>query len=163
MSTVTRNLKLLWRSEQILADAKIGLLTRKLVLGIIAGIACLFALGMFNIAMFFAFETEVGRAWAGLIVSGLNVVAAIVLALIAQNLKPAPEEEMVREVRDIALAELGSEVEDVQAKLHQLRDDVQSARDGITKFVNRPMDVFSPSVIGAAVTTISKLVKNSKS
>lgn len=163
MSNVSRNLKLLWRSEKILSEAKLGLTSRKLVLGVSAGIAGLFACGMINLALFFAFEPEVGSAWAAGIVGALNIILATILVIFSQNLKPAPEEDMVREVRDIALAELATEVEDVQTKLLQLRDDVQSARAGITQFVNRPMDVLTPAMIGPAIATVLKLMKSRKS
>ena len=162
MSNVGRNLKLLWRSEKILSEAKLGLTSRKLILGVAAGIAGLFACGMINLALFFAFEPEVGSAWAAGIVGALNIILATILVVVAQSLKPAPEEEMVREVRDIALAELASEVEDVQLKLLQLRDDVKTARNGITQFVNRPMDVLTPAMIGPAIATVSKLMKSRK-
>lgn len=162
MSNVTRNLKLLWRSEQILAESKIGLTSRKIVLGVVAGIACLFAWGMLNMALFFFFETEFGRAGSGLMVGLLDILLAAIILIVVQNLKPAAEEEMVREVRDIALAELGSEVDEVQAKLMQLRDDVEATRDGIAQFVSRPMDVLSPAMIGPAISVVSKLIKSGK-
>jgi type VI protein secretion system component VasK len=162
MSNVTRNLKLLWRSEQILAEAKLSLLTRKLVLGVVAGIACLLAWGMINIALFFAFEPKLGQAWSAAIVGGLDFVFAAILIMVAQNLRPAPEEDMVREVRDIALSEIGSEVDEVQEKLQQVRNDMEAAREGITKFVSRPMDILSPALIGPAVATISKMMKSGK-
>lgn len=163
MSNITRNLRLLWRSEQILAEAKINLASKKLVLAVIAGISGLFACGMFNLALFFALVPEFGQAWAALIVGVLDVGLAAFLAILARNLKTAPEEAMAREVRDLALAEIGSEVDQVQAGLMQLRSDVKTAREGITQFVNRPMDALSPAVIGAAISAIAKLVKSNKS
>ncbi|MGI9399689.1 MAG: phage holin family protein [Rhizobiaceae bacterium] len=162
MSNITRNLKLLWRSEQVLAEAKISLASKKLVLGVAAGIFCLFALGMFNLALFFALEPRIGLAWSATAVGALDVLIAGLLALFARNLPSVPEEEIAREVRDIALAEIGAEVDQMQAGLQQLRYDVQTARDGITQFVNRPMDVLSPAVIGAAITAITKLIKARK-
>ncbi len=162
MSNVTRNLKLLWRSEQALAEAKINLTSRKIVLGVVAAIALMFALGMLNLALFFAFKPAYGLAVSGAIVAALDLLLAVILLFVAQSVKPAPEEEMVREVRDIALAELGSEADEVKARLAQLRDDVENARKGITQFVSRPMDVVSPAMIGPAIATVAKLVKSAK-
>jgi len=162
MSTITRNLQLLWRAERVLAEARFKLISQKLVLGVVAGIALLFAWGMLNIASYFALEPAAGKAWAAFIVGTSDVVLAILLGLVAQRLQPAPEEDMVREVRDMALGEIGAEVEDVQTKLLQLRDDVEDVRTNITAFIQRPMDVFSPAVIGPAIMAITKMMKARK-
>ena len=123
MSAMTRNLQLLWRSERVLTEARIKLTTRKLILGVVAGIACLFAWGMLNIAGYFALEPLAGKAWSAFIVGAIDIVIAALLFAFAQNLQPAPEEDMVREVRDMALGEIGTEVDEVQTKLLQLRDE----------------------------------------
>ncbi len=162
MSKVTRNLALLWRSEKILAEAKLNLTTKKLALGVIAGISCLFAWGMFNLALFFAIEPEIGQAWSAFVVGIADIVIAGVLLFLAQRMQPAAEEEMVREVRDLALAEIGAEVDQVQAGLTQLRDDVQTARDGIVQFVHHPKEILSPAIIGAVITAIAKLAQSRK-
>lgn len=163
MSAMTRNLQLLWRSERVLVESRLKLTTRKLVLGVVAGIACLFAWGMLNIAGYFALEPLTGKAWSALIVGVADIVFAVLLIMIAQGLQPAPEEDMVREVRDMALAEIGTEVDDVQAKLLQLRDDVEGVRDSISHFVNRPLDALSPAMIGPALAILTNLVKAKKS
>jgi hypothetical protein len=69
----------------------------------------------------------------------------------------------VVEVRDMALAEIGVEVDDVQQKLLQVRDDVEGVRENIAAFVKRPSDIFSPALIGPILTTITNLLKAKKS
>ncbi|MDA4845141.1 hypothetical protein [Hoeflea poritis] len=160
MSNMKRNLLLLWRSERILAEARFKQTTRKMTLGVLAAISCLFAWGMFNWAGFFALGPHVGNAWAALIVGLADILIATLLILVSQVLKPAPEEEMVREVRDMALGEIGAEAEEVQTKLLQLRDDVEDVRANVADFVKRPLDVLSPSLIGPTLVAVSKLVKS---
>jgi len=162
MSTMTRNLQLFWRAERVLAEARIKLTTKKLILGVVAGIACLFAWGMLNIAGYFALEPSAGKAGAALIVGLIDVVIAGLLVAVAQALQPGPEEDMVREVRDMAVGEIGAEVEDVQQKLLQLRDDVEGVRTSITEFMQRPLDALSPAVIGPALMAVTKLIKAKK-
>ena len=162
MSTITRNLQLFWRAERVLAEARIKLTTRKIILGVVAGIACLFAWGMLNVAGYFALEPAVGKAWAAFIVGAVDIVLAALLVLVAQGLQPGPEEDMVREVRDMALGEMAAEVEDVQKKLVQFREDVEGLGSSISDFVQRPFESFAPSVIGPAVMTIIKLLKSKK-
>ena len=159
---MTRNLQLFWRAERVLAEARIKLTTKKLILGVVAGIACLFAWGMLNIAGYFALEPSAGKAGAALIVGLIDVVIAGLLVAVAQALQPGPEEDMVREVRDMAVGEIGAEVEDVQQKLLQLRDDVEGVRTSITEFMQRPLDALSPALIGPALMAVTKLIKAKK-
>lgn len=162
MSRVRRNLQLLWRSERVMAEARLKLTSRKLVLAVIAGIACLIAVSMLNLAAYWALITVVSKPLAALIVALVNIVIAGLLIAIAQGLQPGPEEEMLREVRDIALGDLGSEVDDVQAKLLQLREDVEGVRTSVTQFVQRPTDALSPTMIVPALSAIAKLAKSKK-
>lgn len=163
MNNITRNLQLLWRAERVLTESRLKLITRKLILGVVAGIAGLFAWGMLNIAAYFALEPVVGKAWAACIVGIVDVVIAAILIAIAQGLQPAAEEDMVMEVRDMALAEIGVEVDDVQQKFMQVRDDVEGVRENIAAFVKRPTDIFSPALIGPILAIITNLLKAKKS
>ena len=162
MSRVRRNLQLLWRSERVMAEARLKLISRKLVLAVIAGIACLIAVSMLNLAAYWALITVVSKPLAALIVALVNIVIAGLLIAIAQGLQPGPEEEMLREVRDIALGDLGSEVDDVQAQLLQLREDVEGVRASVTQFVQRPLDALSPTMIMPALSAIAKFAKSKK-
>ena len=162
MSRVRRNLQLLWRSERVMAEARLKLISRKLVLAVIAGIACLIAVSMLNLAAYLALITVVSKPLAALIVAVINLVIAGLMVAIAQGLQPGPEEEMLREVRDIALGDLGSEVDDVQAQLLRLREDVEGVRASITQFVQRPLDALSPTMIMPALSAIAKFAKSKK-
>ena len=57
MSRVRRNLQLLWRSERTMAEARLKLTSHKLILAVIAGMACLIAVGMLNLAAYLALIT----------------------------------------------------------------------------------------------------------
>jgi hypothetical protein len=145
-----------------MAEARLKLISRKLVLAVIAGIACLIAVSMLNLAAYLALITVVSKPLAALIVAVINLVIAGLLVAIAQGLQPGPEEEMLREVRDIALGDLGSEVDDVQAQLLQLREDVEGMRASVTQFVQRPLDALSPTMIMPALSAIAKFAKSKK-
>lgn len=162
MSTIQRNLQLLWRTERILAEARLKLTSRKLILAVGAGIAVLFALGMFNLAGLFALEPSLGLAGAAALVGFINIVAAGLILAIAQGLRPAEEEDMVREVRDLAIGEIGGEIEEVQSAFAQLRGDIEGMRKSISGFIKRPADAISPAMIGAGLSAVSKLVKSGK-
>ncbi|MDF2371062.1 MAG: hypothetical protein P1V21_09740 [Rhizobiaceae bacterium] len=159
MSHLKRNLQLLWRAERVLTEARIKLTTRKLILATVAAISCLFAWGMLNVAGYFALEPLLGKALAALVVGLSDIVLALVFLMVAHGLRPAPEEAMVAEVRDIALGEIGAEVEDVQNKLMLMRDEVAKLSTSITTLVHKPMDVLSPALIGPVVIALTKLIR----
>ena len=162
MSTIKRNLQLLWRSEKILAEARLKLTSRKLTLAVAAGIAGLFAIGMFNLAALFALMPSVGVAGAAALVGFINVLVAGLFLAIAQGLRPAEEEDMVREVRDMAIGELGGEIEEVQAAFAGLRSDVEGLRNNIRGLVRNPAEALSPAMILSTLSAISRLVKSGK-
>ena len=162
MSTIKRNLQLLWRSERILAEARLKLTSRKLTLAVGAGIAGLFAVGMFNLAALFALEPSVGIAAAAALVGFINVIVAGLFLAIAQGLRPAEEEAMVREVRDMAIGEIGGEIEEVQATFTNLRDDIEGLRASIRGLVRNPAEALSPAMILSILSAISRLVKSGK-
>ena len=162
MSTIKRNLELLWRTERIIAEARLKLTSRKLALAVTAGIAGLFALGMFNLAALFALEPTMGNAGAAALVGLIDVVAAGLFIAIAQGLRPAEEEAMVREVRDLAIGEIGGEIEEVQAAFTDLRADIEGMRKSIGGFIKNPADAISPAMIVSGLSAVSRLVKSGK-
>ena len=162
MSTIKRNLQLLWRTERILAEARLKLTSRKLILGVGAGIAVLFALGMFNLAAFFALEQTLGQPGAAALVGFIDIIAAGLILAIAQGLQPADEEDMVREVRDLAIGEIGGEIEEVQVAFAQLRGDIEGMRKSVSGFIKSPADAISPAMIMSGLSAVSKLVRPGK-
>jgi hypothetical protein len=162
MSRATRNLQLLWRSEHVLAEAKLKLLSRKLALQVVAGIACLLGLGMFNVAGYFALATPLGTASAALIIGLVDVLIAGLLGMIAHGLQLSAEENMVREIRDSAISEIGAEVDDFQQRLLQLGSDIETVRTTVAGLVQRPLDTLLPGLIVPALTAVTKLAKAGK-
>jgi hypothetical protein len=111
--TFLRNLRVILRSEGILARSHVQLTSRKLILAVVAGIAALFALGLLNIAAFFALELEMSEVWAALILGGANLLIAAAVIVVAVNLGPGHEAEMARDFRNMAIAEIATPVSGV--------------------------------------------------
>jgi len=162
MSRVTRNLQLLLRSERVLAEMQLKLMTRKAVLGAAAAIATLLALAMFNVAGYFALAQPLGSPSAALIVGLVDTLIAGLLVVVAQALQSGPEEDMVREIREMALSELGTEIDDVQQRVAQMGENVETVRSNVANFVQRPLDVLLPQLIVPAISAVTKLARASK-
>jgi hypothetical protein len=162
MSKVTRNLQLFLRSERVLAETQFKLVSRKLVLLALAAIALLLALAMFNVAGYYALMPSVGSAEAALIVALIDALIAALLGAVALLLRPGPEEEMLREVREMAIGELGADLDEVQQKLVRMGDSVERVTTNVTNLVQNPLDTLLPHLVVPAVTAITKVARSDK-
>jgi len=162
MSQVTRNLQLFLRSERVLAETQFKLISRKLVLLALAVIACLLALAMFNVAGYYALMPALGSPQAALIVALIDTLFAALLGAGALLLRPGPEEEIVREVREMAIAELGADLDEVQQKLVRMGDSVERVTTSVTNLVQNPLDTLLPHLVVPAITAITKVARSDK-
>jgi len=158
METLVRNLKLLWKSDRMLAEIRLKLVAQKIVLFVLAGLGGLFALGMLNMAVFFAIQETLGSAIAALLVGLGNLLLAGILLLVVQRLDTGPEARVVEEVREMALADIEAEAKAFQSELRLVRDEIADMRSGITSLVKNPMDVLTPRLLLPAAAALAKLV-----
>jgi len=158
METLVRNLKLLWKSDRMLAEIRLKLVAQKIVLFVLAGLGGLFALGMLNMAVFFAIQETLGSAIAALLVGLGNLLLAGILLLVVQRLDTGPEARVVEEVREMALADIEAEAKAFQSELRLVRDEIADMRSGITSLVKNPMDVLTPRLLLPATAALAKLV-----
>jgi hypothetical protein len=160
--TFLRNLRVIVRSERILARSQFQLASRKLVLGVVAGIAALFALGLLNIAAYFALELEVSRVWAALILGAANLVIAAIVAFVTVNLGPGQDAQLARDFRDMAVAEIENQVSSVEQNVRQLSAELSGLGETALGLVKSPSQLIAPGVAIAAITAITKLLKSGK-
>lgn len=158
METLVRNLKLLWKSDRMLAEIRLKLVAQKIVLFVLAGLGGLFALGMLNMAIFFAIQETLSSAIAALLVGLGNLLLAGILLLVVQRLDTGPEAKVVEEVREMALADIEAEAKAFQSELRLVRDEIADMRSGITSLVKNPMDVLTPRLLLPATAALAKLV-----
>ena len=158
METLVRNLKLLWKSDRMLAEIRLKLVAQKIILFVLAGLGGLFALGMLNMAIFFAIQETLGSAIAALLVGLGNLLLAGILLLVVQRLDTGPEAKVVEEVREMALADIEAEAKAFQGELRLVRDEIADMRSGITSLVKNPMDVLTPRLLLPATAALAKLV-----
>jgi hypothetical protein len=142
MERFIRSLKLLWKSERLLAEQQLKLATSRLGFSALAGLIAVFGLAMVNAAAFFALAPRWGQAWAALAVGLGDIALAAALVAYAQSLKPGTEIEIVKEVRDAALTDLEEEAALTQAEVAALRDEIR-------RFLRNPLDALLPEGVGA--------------
>ncbi|HMN71919.1 MAG TPA: hypothetical protein PKA55_08620 [Rhodoblastus sp.] len=147
MDALVRNLKVVWRAESIVADARMRTMARRSALWIAAAGLALFGYVMCNIAIFFALQQPLGPMWAAAVVGAGNFAIAGLLALVAARAQPGREVELAQEVRDMALAELETEARALQAQFVGVRDDLRGLQRSFGNFVRHPLDAALPQLV----------------
>jgi hypothetical protein len=152
MSDSAFKLQLLVRAE--LALTKIYA-RRSIVRATFVAVALVFvmmALGMLNYAAYLGLLDKYTPGIAALLVASADIACAIVIGVIGRRAGPSESEEnMAKEIRDMAYTEVSKDVEDVKLKIEQLTDEVKSIRAGVSTAIG---------TIRFFVGLLSKKVKN---
>ena len=143
MNRAMRNVRLLLRSEVMLAEHRLALAARKTGLLSVAALVAIFGLLMLDVALFFALAPTLGEPYAALTIAGANFVLAILLALAAKGVHEGAEVKPIEEVRDLALADLDDSAQELKADLSTIRN-----------FASRPGETLLPTLIGPLVVAI---------
>ena len=159
MDMLVRNLRILWRTEALLAEHKKNLIFRQMGLLAVAALIAVFGLAMLDLAAFFALRAYMSDAMAALCVGVANAIIAALMIAYAQNIKEGPEMRPAREVRDMAIEDLNAEAARFQAELVSLRADFRSMQQSFHAFVKNPMDAISPGALLPLITTALKALR----
>ena len=149
MERLIHSLRILWRTDRLLTQNEIRLLSKKLQFNALAGLVALFGLVMLSLAVFFALVPHWGQPLAALAVGGTDIVLAALLVGYAGSLKPAPEVEMIKEMREVALNDLKEEVARADAELVALKDEAHS-------FLRNPVETLLPAAIGPLMGAVAR-------
>ncbi len=129
---------------RILARAELTLLrinTRRMALraGFVAvalGLVLLTVV-MLNIGAYELLAESSSRSTAAFTIAAGNGVLAVVLIIVARSLHAGPEEQMVREIREMAITELSADADAVQQEFAKLGEDVKRIRAGLSGLTGR--------------------------
>lgn len=100
-------------------------------LAIALGLAIL-AVGMINIGIFELLAETYGRVKGAFYLAGANGLLAALVVVVAQRRKPGLEEEMVQEIREMALAELQADADEVKEEFQRIADRVRKIEDAVS-------------------------------
>jgi len=159
MEAFVRNLKILWRTESMIAENRVDMMVRQTSLLALAGLIAVFGLAMLDIAAFFALRDVWGDAQAALAVGLGNFLIAVLFVLRARSIVEGPEMQPVREVRDMALEDLAAEAAQVQTEIRALREEVRGVEQSVRSFVRNPMDSLSPALLMPLVSAALKALR----
>ena len=100
-------------------------------LAIALGLAIL-AVGMINIGIFELLAETYGRVKGAFYLAGGNGLLAAIVVFVAERSKPGPEEDMVTDIRDMALGELQADADEIKAEFERVADHVRKIEDAVS-------------------------------
>ena len=136
MDEMIKKLKILARAEIHLARIRSERAADRTKLYALAIGLVLLAVVMVNVGMYELLAETYGDAVAAFMVAGVNIVLAALLAFAARQLQPGPEEQVVREIRELALTELTADVDQLKQEVAAFSGDVKRIRGGLSAFTS---------------------------
>jgi len=162
MDMLVRNLRILWRTERLLAEIRLRQVMRRGSLLALAAVLGLFAVAMLNIAGYVYLAPLVEPTGAALLVAAADAIIAAFLALAALPQKPGPEVKVLEDLRDMALADLEAEAQSVGADLRQVRHEIEGVRQAVSSFAHSPLQALNPQMIAPILTLLLNLLRGKK-
>jgi hypothetical protein len=154
MSGSIMKLQLIARAEIALAQINTRRVASKSAMFSVALVFLLLGIGMMTMSIYFALEPKFGAPVAAFLVSTGDLIIGIIFILIAKNAGPsANEDKLAREIRDMAYAELGSDIDTFKTELEQITTDVKRIRSGFSTFTS------GAAGIGPLVSMLLKVAK----
>jgi hypothetical protein len=148
---VFRHLRILWRVESTIAEARLRVTMRRSVLYALAGLIAVFGLGMLNVAAFFALAPYWGPTWAAFAAALGDFLLAVVMVAIALAARPASDLNTAVDLRQAAIDGLEAEFSALQEPLAWL-----------TRAARNPIDTALPAIIVPLVTAIIRGLRKNK-
>lgn len=132
MDETLLKLRVLTRAEMTLAKANARRMAARSRLYAIALGIVLITVVLLNIAAFEYLSTQMTDAMAALTLAIINAVLAVIIIVVATRIRPGPEEEMVREIREMALTELSADADGIKQNFAQIGSDIERIRSGFS-------------------------------
>jgi hypothetical protein len=132
MDETLLKIRVLTRAEMTLAKANARRIAARSRLYAVALGMILLTVVMINIAAYEYLSTLKGDAVAALLVALANALLAVLVIFVASRIRPGPEEEMVKEIRELALAELSADADGIKQNFAQISSDIERIRSGFS-------------------------------
>ena len=98
-------------------------------------------------AAYYALEPSLGAPLAAFTVSSIDTIVGIVFLLVARRAGPSENEgKLAREIRDMAYAELGKDIDTFKGEIDQITSDITRIRSVFTSFTSGAAGTLGPIV-----------------
>ena len=142
---IVKNLRLLWRTDRIIAEMRLRHMLVGLGLRAFAALIAAFGLLMFELAAYFALVRVLNAIAAAAILGAVNFAIALVLALIASRRGLGQELTLANEIHDSAIDALQAEAQATQSQINRL--------------MHHPLEGVLPLIVPLITAAISHLRK----
>jgi hypothetical protein len=147
MSEPIMKLQIIARSEIALAQINARRMASRSAMFSVALVFLLLGLAMMTLAAFYALKPSLGAPLAAFSVSAVDTVIGIIFILIAKRAGPSEnEEKLAREIRDMAYAELGKDIDVVKEEIDQITSDIKGIHSTFTSFTSGAASTLGPIV-----------------
>lgn len=154
MSRLVRNASVVLKSERLIARRRIAVLRTQSGLLALAGVAAAVGLLATNAAIYFKLAETMSQASAAGWLAAGNFVLAVLLVVIAGRINADADVAAAEELRDLAMADLETEVTSMVAQVQGLASAVGAVR-------RDPLGAALPGLAGAIIAAILKARKKS--
>lgn len=132
MDETMLKLRIWARAEVTLAKIHANRTGRRLTLTATAIGLALLTVGLMNVGAYDVLAEAHGDAKGAFLLAGANGLLAILVLLASQRAKPGPEEDMVQEIRHMAMSELAADAEEIKQEFNRLSGHVKRIEDGLS-------------------------------
>lgn len=155
MSRISRNVSIVLRTERLIAQRNMTVLAKRAGFFAAAGLAGALAIIMLNIAGYLALISVMTKPLAALVVAMINLAVALILAAIANSVSAEADTAPVAELRDMAVNDIESEVQDMLAE-------VRETAHGLRAVSRDPLGALTPGLVGMIASAVLKHLKTRK-
>lgn len=117
---VVKNLRVLWRTDRIIAEMRLRHMLVSLGLRAFAALIAAFGLLMFELAAYFALVQMLSAIVAAAMLGAVNFLIALILLLIASRRGLGQELTLANEIHDSAIDALQGEARATQSQVNRL-------------------------------------------
>lgn len=117
---IAKNLRLLWRTDRIIAEMRLHHMLVGLSLRAFAALIAAFGLLMFELAAYFALVQVQSAIVAAAILGAVNLAIALILLFIASRRSLGQELTLANQIHDSAVDALQAEAQAAQAQANRL-------------------------------------------
>ncbi|WP_223421659.1 hypothetical protein [Tateyamaria pelophila] len=120
MNRISRSVTTIYRTERLIARRRLAVIQNQTILMALAALVAVIGLALFNLCFYLLLSAWLSPAAAAGILGVLNVVLAAVLASSAARMNVEQEIASAVEVRDMAIADLETEIESIGGDMRQV-------------------------------------------
>jgi hypothetical protein len=157
-----RDLDHLQKAESLVGRIWLKFLARQFGIFAIAGLICVFGLGMTNVAGFYALVDSLGPVWAAVVVAAADFVIATITVVVARSSQPGPEIYLASDARKMAVEAVLVDARDLKTMIDGFVQEFIDIKHTIGELVQDPIDVALQNLVIPAATSMIKGLRSKK-